>query len=598
MRSNRGHGRVWTALIAGAVALGVAAPSASADTVVVTVMNGSLSNDGECSVREAVNATNANAAFNGADDCDHSGSTGPDTIKLPVGTAAISGAASENLNATGDLDIKSGEDLTIVGKGAGQSKLDGDVDRVIDQLGTGDKLTLRKLTVQDGDAGAGQGGDVQAKGKLTLDHVTIRDGVAAFGGGVRAIPGGKLVMTKSLVTNNTATGPQGGGGIHAGVAVTITDSEISDNMATGSFGPGGMRIEGGPSTITGSTFSGNSSAQGAGGAIEVTSGMSPRNLTITETLITQNHADSYRGGGIYYGGAGVLKITHSLFSLNSARSGGGGIEAVNDADTLKLSKSIVSNNTLSSTAVEIIGGAAIAADGKSTISQSEIVGNIATSPNEMADGFGGAIRNGGKMRITRSTLFDNQSPDGSGGGVYQDGTGAKLTISNSTFNENSASSRGGAIRSSLAADLHIYNSTFSVNSAGGDGQAIYAEGTGAATVQGSIFANSPPSGACQGGNLVSKGYNVDVGSSCALGGPHDLTDMNPKLRDYDNYGGPIAGTDGIATQLHLYPIKKSSPAKNLIPKKKCKDDKGKLKTDEISNKRPGGKKCDAGAFEA
>jgi predicted outer membrane repeat protein len=588
---------VLVALVGSVFSLGVMAPSAYADTLVVTVMDGSNSDDGECSVREAVLATNSNLPVNGANDCDHSGSTGKDRVELPTGTAPISGAAGDNLNGSGDLDVEAGNGLTIVGEGASQSKLDGDVDRVIDQISG--PLTLRKLTVQDGDAGANSGGDVldRADALLTLERVTIRDGEADLGGGVRVEPGGELVMDHSVVTNNTADGSQGGGGIHAGTPVTIIDSTVSNNSATGSFGPGGMRIEGGPSTISGSTFSGNSTAQGAGGAIEVTSlSMTERDLTITDSVITANHADGYRGGGIEYEGQGTLKITRSLFTLNTAKSGGGAIETQNDPDTLKLSRSVVSNNTLSSTSNEIIGGAGISADGTSRISLSMIAGNVADSPNAMAFSFGGAIRNGGDMRISRSTLEQNQSARGNGGGISQDGAGSALTLSNTTFRLNTASTTGGAIHSNLGADAGVFNSTFAENFASGDGDAIYAEGAGVFDVKGSIFAEGPT--ACSSSILVSKGYNVDADETCAVGGPHDATMVDPKLGQFDVYGGPIAGADGIATQLILFAVKKSSPAVNRIPKRKCKDDMGRLKTDERGAKRPGGKRCDAGAFEA
>ena len=134
--------------------LGLAPSPAGADTVEATVMNDSLADDGECSVREAVEAANTNANVFGANDCAHDGTGGPDTVKLPGGTAAISGAAGEDDNATGDLDLTDADGLMIEGKGKASTKLDGDVDRVIHELGG--RLTLRDLTVQDGDAGSSQ----------------------------------------------------------------------------------------------------------------------------------------------------------------------------------------------------------------------------------------------------------------------------------------------------------------------------------------------------------------------------------------------------------------------------------------------------------
>jgi hypothetical protein len=583
-------------IVAAAAAFALLPAAAAADTVKVTVMDDSSANDGECSVREAVEATNSDAPVFGADDCDHSGSHAPDTIKLKAGTADISGAANENANATGDLDVEAGNGLTIVGKGTGSTFLDGDVDRVIDQLGG--PLTLRSLTVQDGDAGAGQGGDVldEADDTLALEGVRIRDGEADLGGGIRVVPGGSLDMIDSVVTNNVADGSQGGAGIHAGAPVLIMNSTISNNHTTGSFGPGGMRIEGGPSRIVSSTINGNTTAQGGGGAIEVTSGATPRNLTISKTSIYDNHADGYRGGGIYYHGEGKLKITRSQITENSAKSGGGGLEGVATADALKISKSIISLNTLSSSSNEIIGGAAITSDGPATITQTIMAGNDTATPGNVAISDGGAIRNGGQMRITRSTLSASDAAHGFGGAILQDSPGATLVVSNSTFAANTASLSGGAIFNNFQAVAKIYNSTFAENQAGSQGDAIYTAGTGSLQVRGSIFANGTD--ACFGTNLVSKGFNVDSGTSCAVGGPHDLPGTDPAIKPLAPHGGVLVGPPGQTSALPVMALKRPSPARNLIPKRKCKDDKGRLKTDEIGTKRPRGKKCDAGAFEA
>src|SRR5687767_3174871 len=72
-------------------------------TISVTTTNDELNADGDCSLREAIQAANADA---GVDDC--AAGSGADTIALPAGayTLAIAGAG-EDANATGDLDIVS-----------------------------------------------------------------------------------------------------------------------------------------------------------------------------------------------------------------------------------------------------------------------------------------------------------------------------------------------------------------------------------------------------------------------------------------------------------------------------------------------------------
>ena len=74
-----------------------------AGTIVVANSN----NDGDGSLRQAITAANKNP--------------GPDTITFSVKTdknpIILDGAAGEDANVSGDLDILNGGDLTITGKG-------------------------------------------------------------------------------------------------------------------------------------------------------------------------------------------------------------------------------------------------------------------------------------------------------------------------------------------------------------------------------------------------------------------------------------------------------------------------------------------------
>src|SRR5262249_15880424 len=69
-----------------------------------------------------------------------------------------------------------------------------------------------------------------------------------------------------------------------------------------------------------------------------------------------------------------------------------------------------------------------------------IVQNL-TIANGHIDGNGGGILNNGTLRVTNSTLSDNQGYAGGpvGGGIYSSGT---LSVTNSTFSRNSAGSGG------------------------------------------------------------------------------------------------------------------------------------------------------------
>src|SRR5215216_4717200 len=99
-----------------------AAPAAYAATYSVTKTADTAVGacDSDCSLREAIIAANA--------------APGADTITLPAGTFTLTRAgAGEDAAATGDLDIAG--DLTIAGKGAGTTIIDGGgIDRVVDVI--------------------------------------------------------------------------------------------------------------------------------------------------------------------------------------------------------------------------------------------------------------------------------------------------------------------------------------------------------------------------------------------------------------------------------------------------------------------------------
>ena len=86
-------------------------PAISA-TITVDTTDDELNADGDCSLREAIQAANTNTAV---DAC--TAGSGYDTIEVPAGmyTLMILGIG-ENSNATGDLDIT--ENLDIIGAGA------------------------------------------------------------------------------------------------------------------------------------------------------------------------------------------------------------------------------------------------------------------------------------------------------------------------------------------------------------------------------------------------------------------------------------------------------------------------------------------------
>jgi len=238
--------------------------------------------DGDCSVREAVVAANANP--------------GLDFIVLPAGrfTLSIPGA-DEDVSATGDLDIT---DATFVsGQGPAKTIIDADGlgDRVINQNAGGHQVVLVGLTVTGGWAPTDGGGIWNQDGTLVLSNVVVRDNVSTnSGGGVKAYLAEVIVKDGSAIISNSASSVWYGGGI------------MGNNL-----------------TVTDSTISGNSAGVGGGISTEGT-------LTVSGSTISYNQDLGFDGGGIW-AGAGTLDISNGggadvtlnsvTFSGNSAPSG-------------------------------------------------------------------------------------------------------------------------------------------------------------------------------------------------------------------------------------------------------------------------------------
>ena len=146
-----------------------------ATTIDVTTPADELNADGDCALREAIEAANTDAPV---DAC--AAGNGLDTISIPAGTylLAIPGA-DEDANATGDLDVTAS--VTITGAGEAMTILDGaGLDRVLDvdpaQAGTLD-VAISGLTVPGGVGG------IRSFGSVAITDVTARDNTGATLGG-------------------------------------------------------------------------------------------------------------------------------------------------------------------------------------------------------------------------------------------------------------------------------------------------------------------------------------------------------------------------------------------------------------------------------
>jgi len=284
------------AVLAAVIMLGGPVPTVQAATITV---------DGTtCTLADAITAANTDTATGGC-----TAGSGADTLNLLVDVTLTS--ALPQISSP----------ITIEGNG--------------------------NTIARDGAASAFRILDVTGGGNLTVNKTTITGGsVVGDGGGIyvscaSSTSCGSLAITNSIIEKNEAnpTGALGnGGGIcFEGTGVlSITDSTIRNNMANGFSGGGGLfyyndqGVQAGPVTISGSTFSGNTSTYSFadGGGINLGGDSTAGTVTanISNSTFSGNSTQG-RGGGLFMGAsdnAGVtlaVNIDSSTFTGNTVGSG-------------------------------------------------------------------------------------------------------------------------------------------------------------------------------------------------------------------------------------------------------------------------------------
>jgi CSLREA domain-containing protein len=245
----------------GAAALSLALAAipavAGANTIQVTTTadESNLAN-GQCSLREAIRASNADAA---APPSGCAAAAGNDVIELPAGTFRLTiPGVGEDFAATGDLDVN--EFATITHSGVKPAIVDGGgLDRVFQASSSG-QTRIVGITITGGLTG-GNGGALYNDGGLLLDRVTVTGNQAQFGGGV-ASSAAALTVFNSTFSGNTAT--TSGGGLAAfgvGNATTVTSSTFTKNTA--GTDAGGILGGIGTTSLQSVLIAGNTDANGS-----------------------------------------------------------------------------------------------------------------------------------------------------------------------------------------------------------------------------------------------------------------------------------------------------------------------------------------------
>ncbi|HRJ44456.1 MAG TPA: CSLREA domain-containing protein, partial [Caldilineaceae bacterium] len=238
---------------------------------VITVTTGldNLSDNGDCTLREAIQAANTDAAV---DACP--AGNGDDLILVPAGSYVLSlEGRSEDDNATGDLDIRSS--LVISGAGSAGTIIDANqTDRVLHIL-TG-TVAIRGVTVQNGRAADGKDDPCEPNGYEGCPGET---GGGIANEGYLKIFESRVVGNKSGNGGYAVIGGDGGGIWNTGIFIAYDITLANNETGTGGWDAKWQL------------------PNGRGGGIA-----NLGTMTITNSQIRANSADQNRGGGVYNAG--------------------------------------------------------------------------------------------------------------------------------------------------------------------------------------------------------------------------------------------------------------------------------------------------------
>ncbi len=304
---------------------------AGAATITPSITSDENTDNGSCSLREAVTAANTDGVYNGCSVAND----GPDTITLQSSvTYSLTLPGEDALNAIGDLDVVA-EPLTINVDGAFQATIDGNGDGIgdpggiptndrileIDPLAAGGvtSVSLTKLAITDGNGD----GAIRVGGPTSLAITGSRLFANHGGGGITALrqDNGAISIAGTSIDTNT-----GGAGaiIQQFGTLDIERSTISGNTATAPTNDGGAILKiGGTLTLTDSTVSGNRSEAGGGGIWQNVGTTHLRNATIANNTADNDGDGNGDGGGVFNTGTGTVNARNSLLGDNTDASSTG-----------------------------------------------------------------------------------------------------------------------------------------------------------------------------------------------------------------------------------------------------------------------------------
>lgn len=215
--------------------------------------------------------------------------------------------------------INLGKDVHLVGVADEPPVLTGADLYTVVTVAADAEVTLENLVISDG-AGT-NGGGIYTEGSLTLINTTVAHNSALYGAGI-FVGGGTLVLASGAkVSDNEATGNDGGWG--GGVFVDLgrismkAGSLVRDNDANKSGGGVYVFRDGTASFESGAVIEENRAMVNGGGFFNYGAADIRSQSTIVRNIAMQN------GGGVWHGGTSLTLDGEVLVADNMAALGGG-----------------------------------------------------------------------------------------------------------------------------------------------------------------------------------------------------------------------------------------------------------------------------------
>jgi CSLREA domain-containing protein len=505
---------------------------ATGKTITVTVTSDDLTNNGNCTLREAVRAANLDQAV---DACP--AGTGADIITLAALTYTLSLAGTGEDDAqTGDLDIL--DDLTIRGAGASTTVINAaQIDRVLDVAPNFDlvALILEDLTVRGGDAGIDKGGGAHNQGALILRDAAFRGNLAESGGGVWS--NAELLGSGTAFENNQATNEGGGLFLDSGSTSALSGLQVFSN--TSAFNGGGLHGRG-SATLGQSDFERNATtASGHGAGLIVYDGQA----VLVDVNLRENQSSS-DGGGLYLYGTWVI-MTGGEVTLNTGSYGGG--LYLEPYEAAVLSDVTITSNTAAGEGggLYAYGAALLVSDSSLASNEADEGGGVysydarvwlvdsAIQDNQAANAGGGLLAYETHVFARQASVTGNEAVDG--GGLYSDSNSFTRLLNTTVANNTATSQGGGLTNDGLARLTHagVAGNTAPL------GAGLYNDPTNSVilSVLNTLLAANT-GGNCGGNALTSLGHNLSSDSTCGLGSAGDLNNVAAGLDTLALHGGP------------------------------------------------------------